>query len=136
LRAEFLQHPAVHRFGLDVWDRARSYLISTIDDPDSELRRAIERELSAIGRTLAEDSVVAGEINAWLKEVTVYFVETYSEEISSVISTTIAQWDADATSRRIELHIGRDLQFIRINGTLVGGLVGVVLYLSWSVASG
>jgi uncharacterized membrane-anchored protein YjiN (DUF445 family) len=136
LRTEFLRHPAVHRFGRDVWDRARSYLITAIDDPDSELRRAIERELSAVGRTLAEDSVIAGEINAWLKEIVVYFVETYSEEISSVISTTIAQWDADATSRRIELHIGRDLQFIRINGTLVGGLVGVVLYLSWSVASG
>jgi uncharacterized membrane-anchored protein YjiN (DUF445 family) len=47
------------------------------------------------------------------------------------VSDTIAQWDAVSTSRRIELHIGRDLQFIRINGTLVGGLVGVVLYLGW-----
>lgn len=135
LRAEFLHHPAVRNFGRDVWDRARSYLITSIDDPDSELRRAIERELSAAGHTLAEDPVVAGEINAWLKEIIVYFIETYSGEISSVISSTIAQWDADATSRRIELHIGRDLQFIRINGTLVGGLVGVVLYLSWSVTS-
>jgi uncharacterized membrane-anchored protein YjiN (DUF445 family) len=136
LRAEFLQHPAVQSFGRDVWDRARSYLVESIDDPDSDLRRAIERELSAVGHTLAEDSVVAEEINSWLKEIIVYFVETYSEQISSIISTTIAQWDADATSRRIELHIGRDLQFIRINGTLVGGLVGVLLYFSWSAASG
>jgi uncharacterized membrane-anchored protein YjiN (DUF445 family) len=136
LRSEFLGHPAVKGFGRDVWDRARQFIIHAMETPESELRLAIERELSAVGRTLAEDSAVAANINAWLKEIIIYFVETYAESISSIISTTISAWDADATSRRIELHIGRDLQFIRINGTLVGGLVGVLLYLSWSVAGG
>ena len=135
LRGEFLRHPAVKSFGRDVGDRVRAFLTSSLDDPDSDLRRGLEDELSAIGRTLAGDSAIAEELNAWLTEIIVYLVETYSEQISSIISTTISQWDADATSRRIELHIGRDLQFIRINGTLVGGLVGVLLYLSWSFAS-
>jgi uncharacterized membrane-anchored protein YjiN (DUF445 family) len=55
-------------------------------------------------------------------------VEQYRGEVASLIETTVAGWDPDATSRRIEIQIGRDLQFIRINGTLVGGLVGVILY--------
>jgi len=134
LRGDFLRHPAVASFGRDVWDRVRTYLIDSLNDADSDLRRGFERELSTAGQTLAQDSAIAEELNAWLTEIIVYLVETYSEQISSIISTTISRWDADATSRRIELHIGRDLQFIRINGTLVGGLVGVVLYLSWTFA--
>jgi uncharacterized membrane-anchored protein YjiN (DUF445 family) len=136
LRNELLGHPAVVDFGRDVSRRAHSFLVKALDDPESELRRGLEHELGAIGRRLADDEPVAAELDAWLSEIMVYLVETYREPISSIISTTIEQWDASATSRRIELHIGRDLQFIRINGTLVGGLVGLLLYLSWTAAIG
>jgi uncharacterized membrane-anchored protein YjiN (DUF445 family) len=57
-----------------------------------------------------------------------YLVRNYSQDISEVISDTVKGWDARATSRRVELQVGRDLQFIRVNGTLVGGLVGLLLY--------
>ncbi|MDX1561583.1 MAG: DUF445 domain-containing protein [Gammaproteobacteria bacterium] len=136
LRDEFLRHPAVARFGRDVVDRTRNYVVAALEDPYSDLSLGLARELKIIGEALAADSPVAAELDAWLREATIYLVETYKEPISSVISTTIEQWDAAATSRRIELHIGRDLQFIRINGTLVGGLVGVILYLSWTTTIG
>ena len=58
----------------------------------------------------------------------VYAVDQYRHEVAQLIEHTVSQWDPDATSRKIELQIGRDLQFIRINGALVGGLVGLVLY--------
>ena len=61
-------------------------------------------------------------------EIVSYAVEQAREEVAKLISATVAAWDADATSRKIELQIGRDLQFIRINGTIVGGLVGLILY--------
>jgi uncharacterized membrane-anchored protein YjiN (DUF445 family) len=75
-----------------------------------------------------EDPVLAAKVNGWLVELVTQAVEQAREEVAALIATTVAAWDADATSRKIELQIGRDLQFIRINGTLVGGLVGLALY--------
>ena len=72
----------------------------------------------------------------WLaRELLVYFVEHYRDPLSEIISETVERWDPSATSQRIELHIGRDLQFIRVNGTLVGGLVGLGIYLIWQAAA-
>jgi uncharacterized membrane-anchored protein YjiN (DUF445 family) len=62
-------------------------------------------------------------------DVAVYLVARYQDEVADLISSTVAGWDPELTSRRVELAIGRDLQFIRINGTIVGGLAGLVIYL-------
>ena len=61
-------------------------------------------------------------------DLTVFMVERYGAEVTTVITHTIERWDGKEAARRIELHVGRDLQFIRINGTIVGGLVGVVIH--------
>ncbi len=68
-------------------------------------------------------------MNDVILDVAIVVVERYQDEVGDFIASTVASWDPDATSRRVELAIGRDLQFIRINGTLVGGLAGLVLYL-------
>ena len=91
----------------------------------------LERELVIIGGRLQEDSELSERLNGWLRDLVTYLVETYRQPLSEIVSDTIDQWDATATSERIELYIGRDLQFIRINGTLVGGLVGVLIYVVW-----
>jgi uncharacterized membrane-anchored protein YjiN (DUF445 family) len=132
LRDDFLNHPAVVGFGRDVARHSHAFVIDALDDPGSSLRQGLDQELGRIGDNLASNGAIAARLNDWLAEIMIYLVESYREPISSIISTTIAQWDAASTSRRIELHIGRDLQFIRINGTLVGGLVGLILYLSWT----
>ena len=72
--------------------------------------------------------MLSAKLNGWIVEIVSYSVEQAREEVAKLISATVAAWDADATSRKIELQIGRDLQFIRINGTIVGGLVGLILY--------
>jgi uncharacterized membrane-anchored protein YjiN (DUF445 family) len=133
LRNELLDHPSVRAFAADVWSRARHFLHESLADDDSKLRAGLELELRSIGRTLTEDAVVRERLNHWLREMLIYVVENYRAPISEIISDTVEQWDAESTSRRIELQIGRDLQFIRINGTLVGGLVGVLLYFGWEV---
>jgi uncharacterized membrane-anchored protein YjiN (DUF445 family) len=78
---------------------------------------------------LRADTTLAAELDDWLKQVLLHVVDNYRDPLSEIVSETIESWDAQATSRRIELNIGTDLQFIRVNGTLVGGLVGLALYL-------
>jgi len=131
LRDEFLQHPAVKRFLDDLWQRIRGYLGNALSDPGSPIRIGLERELRSIGQRLQEDSEVSERLNRWLRELITYLVETYRQPLSEIVSDTVENWDATATAERIELYIGRDLQFIRINGTLVGGLVGVLIYTTW-----
>jgi uncharacterized membrane-anchored protein YjiN (DUF445 family) len=133
LRNDFLDHPATRLFAADVWLRTRQYLHEALADHSSVLRSSLELELAAVGQTLAEDAAVRERLNRWLTEGLIYLVENHRETLSEIISDTVARWDGQSTARRIELHIGRDLQFIRINGTLVGGLVGVALYFAWQV---
>ena len=131
LRDEFLRHPAVKAFLDDLWQRSRGYLGDALSDPGSALRVGLERELRNIGQRLQQDSEVNERLNRWLRELITYLVETYRQPLSEIVSETVENWDATATAERIELYIGRDLQFIRINGTLVGGLVGVLIYTTW-----
>ncbi len=124
LRDEIVAHPAIQDLLRDLWSRVRGFLRESFAG-------GFEREVRAVGRSILDDDDVRRRLNRWLRELAIYIVENYRAQISEIISGTIEQWDPSATARRIELHIGRDLQFIRINGTLVGGLVGVLLYLGW-----
>ena len=92
----------------------------------------MRREIRGIGTALATYAAVAEKLNGWLKQLLLYLVENYRDPLSEIVSETIEQWDPKATSRRIELAIGTDLQYIRLNGTVVGGLVGLLLYVAWA----
>jgi uncharacterized membrane-anchored protein YjiN (DUF445 family) len=84
--------------------------------------------LLSLGRRLTADPALQAKVDSWLEDAATYLVTTYRDEITSLISETVAGWDADQTSRKIEAHVGRDLQFIRINGTVVGALAGLLIY--------
>jgi uncharacterized membrane-anchored protein YjiN (DUF445 family) len=131
LRDAFLGHPAVRAYADELWLRAREFMHESLRTPESTLRVTLEREIRTIGTTLATHGEAAGRLNGWLKQLLPYLVENYRDPLSEIVSETIERWDAKVTAERIELHIGRDLQFIRVNGTLVGGLVGVLLYVGW-----
>lgn len=135
LRDELLDHPAIRRFTGEIAERGREFLRASLEDPDSALRLGVERELAAAAAALSRDAALRAQLNGWLEELLIYIVEHYREQLSEIISDTIEQWDPSATARRVELHVGSDLQFIRINGTLVGGCVGVVLYFAWQTLS-
>jgi uncharacterized membrane-anchored protein YjiN (DUF445 family) len=131
LQTEVIEHPAVRSYAHDLWQRLDTDLHAALADPRSPLRLGVEREIRGIGTSLASEPAVAAKLNAWLEQVLLYLVENYRDPLSEIVSETIEQWDPGATSRRIELAIGTDLQFIRVNGTVVGGLVGLLLYLGW-----
>ena len=130
LKQEFLNHPAVAEYFAAVWNELKIYLAHSLDTQSGPppVAANIAKQLAQLEHVLEQDPAAAEMINARLRDSIAYVVDRYRDSLSTVISDTVASWDADATSSRIELHIGRDLQFIRINGTVVGGLVGITLY--------
>ncbi len=131
LKLELLEHPSVAEFSREVWTDVKGRITRYAERLAQEERAepdAIERWVSGLGRTVLADSALSAKVDMWVVELVTYAVEQARGEVAQLIAATVAQWDADATSRKIELQIGRDLQFIRINGTVVGGLVGLLLH--------
>ena len=128
LKEEVLEHPAVRNWMGSLWGDLKRALLDQSSDPDSELRRRIEQTALAFGTALANDASLRAKVDRWIEGAASYIVEAYRHEVADLIETTVAKWDADEAAQRIELQVGRDLQFIRINGTLVGGLAGLAIY--------
>jgi uncharacterized membrane-anchored protein YjiN (DUF445 family) len=128
LKEDFFDHPAVRSYLSELWSRLRFQIREALEDPASPLRAGLEHELGRIAERIQHDPAVRSSLDGWLKDLIIYLVENYRQPLSDTVSETIEQWDPSATSERIELYIGRDLQFIRISGTLVGGTAGVLIY--------
>ncbi len=128
VKQQILEHPDVQNLAASAWGTARTMLLDAIEDPSSELRVRARDAIASWGTRLAQDDAVRSKVDGWLEQALRYVVSNYAGEITGVITDTVARWDAEETSRKIELQVGRDLQFIRINGTVVGSLAGLVIY--------
>jgi uncharacterized membrane-anchored protein YjiN (DUF445 family) len=128
LKAQLLAHPSVRAWTSTLWQDLKAALVESAADPDSELRARLEDGVVRLGETLQTDPELQAKVDAWVERTVLYLLEQYRDEVADLISGTVERWDANDASRRIELQVGRDLQFIRINGTVVGGLVGVVIH--------
>lgn len=128
IKNEVLEHPVVQRYLSDLWSRISGYVLRESAEPGSNLRLRFETGLISFGRALRDDAALREQINQWLNDAILRIVGNYRLEISSVISETVHSWESDATAKRVELAVGRDLQFIRINGTIVGGIAGLGIY--------
>jgi uncharacterized membrane-anchored protein YjiN (DUF445 family) len=127
-RDQLLEHPRISEYLANLWDSMKNFLLRAADTPDSELRRSAESLTIRLGEVLRDDPEVAGRVDAGLERLTGHIVTHYADDLTDVISTTVQRWDTEQTSRRLELQVGRDLQFIRLNGTVVGALAGVAIY--------
>ena len=128
LKNRLLDHPQFTSTGLSLWNALRHTLLGALRDPDGELRRRLRLELVGFAERLTADEDLRDRLDGLAADAAVFVVERYGAELTTVITTTIERWDGKEAAERIELHVGRDLQFIRINGTVVGGLVGVVIH--------
>ena len=128
LKERLLDHPQVISSSVDLWNALRRVLQASLADPEGALRSRVQAELSAFASRLVEDADLRKRLDLLAADSAVFVVDRYGAELTTVITSTIERWDGKEAARRIELHVGRDLQFIRINGTIVGGLVGVVIH--------
>ncbi|MFI6446173.1 DUF445 domain-containing protein [Kitasatospora sp. NPDC050543] len=127
-KADLLARPEVKDLIASTWAAVRTLVLTAAEDEDSELRRRIRDGVRSFGERLATDPKLQTKVDGWLQDAAQYMVDTYREEITSLISETVAGWDAADASRKIEANVGRDLQFIRINGTVVGALAGLLIH--------
>jgi uncharacterized membrane-anchored protein YjiN (DUF445 family) len=128
VKHQVLEHDEVRKLIGSTWGTAKRMLLDAAEDPSSELRLRAVAGLRSFGARLCTDDALREKLDAWLENAAGHVVNNYAAEISTLISDTVARWDAKETSRKIELQVGRDLQFIRINGTVVGALAGLLIY--------
>ncbi len=128
LKNELLAHRDVRAWLQSLWGEVKRSTLTATDDPESELRQRIDRSLVHLGERLRDEPELQRKVDEWVQRAAGYVVDHYRGEVAEIISSTVQKWDGKATAERLELQVGRDLQFIRINGTIVGGLAGVVIY--------
>ncbi len=128
LKEELLGADAVRHFSSSIWRDTKQALVRRAERAEESDVDTIANGLASLGNAILEDPVLLERVDGWLRNGVLALVDRYQSEVGDLIAYTVRGWDPTATSRRIELAIGRDLQFIRINGTLVGGLVGLILY--------
>jgi uncharacterized membrane-anchored protein YjiN (DUF445 family) len=127
-RDELLAQGHLPQLAAWLWHDARSALAAQAADPDSELRTRLAAALAAAGRRLRDDPVLLARAEQLVETTATYVAEHFHGEIGSLVDTAISRWDGEETARRLELLLGPDLQFIRINGTVIGGLAGLGIH--------
>jgi uncharacterized membrane-anchored protein YjiN (DUF445 family) len=127
-KQELLDHPEVRRWIESLWGEMKRGMLSAADDRDSELRQRIVGSVQRLGSRLATEPELQRKVDEWVASALGHLVANYRTEVSEIIASTVERWDAEATADKLELQVGRDLQFIRINGTIVGGLAGFVIH--------
>ena len=128
LKAEFLSQPTVRELAAAIWSDVKEELRGQSVQPDSDLRRRLAGLISRSGGRLATDPELAAAVERSVDDLVKVVLTAFDEELVALVTGTIARWDAMDTSRRLELLLGPDLQYIRINGTVVGALAGLVLH--------
>lgn len=128
LKQELLQHPMLREMAGSLWQDLKTSLLTQSATPGSPLRHSIARGLAHLGDVLEHDPEWRARVDGWAEELARYAVRRYGRSAGEFITQTVRAWEAAEITRRIELQFGRDLQFIRINGTIVGGVAGLVIY--------
>ncbi len=128
VKQRIVDNPEVQKLVRSAWGSVKVTLLDAANDPTSTLRVRAAATIGDFGQKLLDDAELAGKIDRWIGDAAGYGARHYAHELAAIINDTVANWDGEATSRKLELLVGRDLQFIRINGTVVGSLAGLVIY--------
>ncbi len=128
IKAEIMGREEITGLAEATWRVAKRLILESVDDPNSTLRAKVGDNVRQLGERLRDDDAMRAKVDRWVLGGARYIAANYAGEITTIITDTVARWDAEEASKKIELQVGRDLQFIRINGTVVGSLAGLSIY--------
>jgi uncharacterized membrane-anchored protein YjiN (DUF445 family) len=134
LKDEFLSNPIVHKYLEQVWQDLKNYILENISNPQSNIRQQLQLGVYRFFNNLTQDETMRKKITSWLYTAIIDVVSSYRMDIGNMIAETIKSWDKETMVNKLELQVGKDLQYIRISGTLVGGSVGFLLHLISHIA--
>lgn len=120
--------PRVRELAARAWETTKNGLIAALEDPAGPLRRRSADAVAEVGERLVTDAGLRMRVDSWVSDAAAFLVDRYRHDIASIVTTTVERWDAEETTQKIELLVGRDLQYIRLNGTIVGSLAGLAIY--------
>jgi uncharacterized membrane-anchored protein YjiN (DUF445 family) len=127
-KGSLFDSPRVRSLAAEAWNTAKNGLLAALDDPRSALRSRARDALAEVGERLTTDAALQHRVDSWVIDAATFVVARYRHDIASIITETIERWDPAETTEKIELMVGRDLQYIRLNGTIVGSLAGLAIY--------
>nr|WP_309068905.1 DUF445 domain-containing protein [Microbacterium sp.] len=127
-KSTLFDSPGIRRLAAEAWGAAKQGLLRELEQPDSALRARLRDALAEVGARLEDEPGLRARVDTWVTDAAVFVVERYRHDIASLISDTVERWDPQETTTKIELMVGRDLQYIRLNGTVVGALAGLVIF--------
>lgn len=128
IKNEFLNGEKLNEYASDIWLSIKDSLRTELTSEMSSLKIYIKKNLSELSNNLQNDEVLQKKIDNWIRLTAYKYILKNTKEAGNLISNTVGNWEGKELSRKLELEVGKDLQFIRINGTIVGGLVGLLIY--------
>ena len=129
IKEQLLDNKSVSLWIDAIWQKGREAIIKSARNPDAILAGKLGEVLKSMGSTLESDSRIHAAINQFARRAVVGLSASYGSSMVRLVSDTVRTWDARTVTARLEAAVGRDLQYIRINGTLVGGLVGIAIHV-------
>lgn len=127
-KSSLFDSPRVGALAAEAWNTAKNGLLAALADPESGLRVRAAQALREVGDRLTTDAALQHRVDTWVSDAAVFLVDRYRHDIASIITDTVERWDPIETTEKIELMVGRDLQYIRLNGTFVGALAGLAIF--------
>ena len=128
IKSDFLQSDKIKQYSSDIWQSLKSSLIKELSEEDSTLKSYVRKNINEFVFNLQNDEQFQNRIDHWVRVTAYKYILKNTKNFGELISTTVGNWEGKELSRKLELEVGKDLQFIRINGTIVGGLVGLLIY--------
>lgn len=128
IKDSFLKEEKIQQYSRDIWNSIKKSVIKELEEEQSALKNYLRKNIAELSQNLQNDEKLQHKIDHWVRVTAYKYILKNTHQFGDLISSTVGNWEGKELSNKLELEVGKDLQFIRVNGTLVGGLVGLVIY--------